>query len=173
MNVTSYIDVSARIRAMCPSIKEIDIFNRQYEEPQFHEQYVLPCVYLEWLPNVWTDNNDRSQQGLGGFMVHVCVPTGTVSDGTSTRNIDQATDKVTPLAAFRIFEEVHQALNGWMPAHGFITPFQRISDEPDHNYTSVMVMRSKYTAEAISDDTNMYQAGNWTTAQVTDVVANP
>jgi hypothetical protein len=168
MNTASYIDIATRIRAEVDAIATIDIYNGQYENSAWFEEYTCPVVFIEFLPNKWVNNNDGSQTGLGGFRLHVLVSLVEMN----TRNIDEQTtgQQTAALAPFNVFQQVHDALNNWMPDHGFITPLERVHDEPDHNYAQVMCMRMTYTAEAIDDGTNIFDTGNWTEQALTDSV---
>lgn len=165
MNTQTYIDVSKRIRDNVTEINDIDIYNGQYEEPELFNSYNYPAVFIEWLSNAWLNNTDGSQQGLGGIKVHVVLP---VVD-QDTRNIDLA-DEVTQqarLSHLNVAAKVHKALNGYTPS-GFITPLERVQDEPDHNYSEVLIITMLYTAEAIDDSTG-FGANQWTTTQIKSI----
>ena len=170
MNTQAYIDLSAQIRAAATAIIEIDIYNGQYENPELFDSYNYPAVFIEFSPNNWLNNTDDTQEGLGGFRIHVIVPL--VSQ--DTRNIDQAAsgDQTTRLAMMALPQQVHQALNGFQPT-GFSTPLERVDDTPDHNYDEKYVMVYHYTAIALDETTGTYEQPGWQITQLTGTVVTP
>lgn len=152
MNSQAYIDIAKRIRLKVPTVKTIDVFNNQYEEPSRHDPVTCPAVLVEWAPTEWSDLPMGIQEGVGGFRIH-CV----VNTLRHTRNIDLQTNTQAALNLLHLAfpKAVHAALQGFAPCgYGQLS---RVQTQPDHRFSSIIVIVYEYRASVIDESAFEYE----------------
>lgn len=142
MNTTAFLSIGRRIKAQCPSIKHIDLFNQQYtpdKEGQSHP-FAKPAVLIEFGQTSWVDSGNGVQEGDGLVRIHVVMETykGFYKIFDLTENLQAA-----ELAHYNAPKEVHAALHNWQP-DGTAGPLTRPSSIPDHDFDNIIVEVMEY-----------------------------
>jgi hypothetical protein len=140
MNILPYIDLSAKIRAAVEGIKDIDLYNGQYEKPRTEDPFNTPAVFIEYLDGENEDMAGAVQLFNGGICLHVVESTY-----RRTRNIDQKSqqDQDKNLAHLKTDDLVHKAVHHLIP-EGCKSPMVRIRTDYDQNHDQLMVTRFYY-----------------------------
>lgn len=149
MNIKPYISLSARIRAKVAGVKDIDIYNNQYENGRNNDVFNTPAVFIEYAGGDWQDMTQGIQILDGGFIVHVVQ-----SNYTHTKNIDKKTQpqQEDALKHYGIDGLVHKALKQWMP-DGCSSNMVRKGTFYDHNHDQLIITKHVYEC-LIDDDSN-------------------
>jgi hypothetical protein len=128
-------------------IRHIDYFKGQYQQPELHEIYELPAVFMDYSVN-WEDESNNTQKGTATIRIHIELDNiGESANRSST--------KAQALEIFRYYQLVNVLLHG-LQGESF-TKLKRRSEEPDLNPTATHVHIITYTCEVEDDSTHIYR----------------
>jgi hypothetical protein len=148
MNTQPYIGISERIRAKCPQIKHIDLYNGQYANAEKEDPFNTPAVFIEYMGGA-TEAMTRGMQILNaGFVLHVV---GDTYDRTANIDLKTPPEQAAKLAHLTLDSLVHKAVNDWQPA-GCVSVMARTGIDYDTNHDQIFVTRLTYAC-AIADET--------------------
>lgn len=135
----TYKELAARFKALCPSIKLIDLWNNQVDNNEVKD---APALYIEFLDFDWVNAGNGKgilQNGTGIILLRIVQQKFTSAHETQTAVAAQQDDA---LSRFDVVQEVHYAAQGY--ASDTIDPLARKTTGADIDHDELIVDMAGY-----------------------------
>ncbi len=139
---TLYTGIIDRLTAKAPAIKDIDLYNAQFEFEDIQRPITYPAVFVEFADVAWESQTSTAthRHQRGNYVLRLYVAQETYGE-TDSRSVD----RVNALQMFDVLDEVAAALMGWSP-QGY-TAFQRVRTTVQAVYGELSVYTMEFRTE--------------------------